>query len=129
MKIQDLEKKYFGDVKTNKSVTDLINEAGIAFDCWSEPDEFGVREMLLTTEKEGEFILLEDAIVMDEDEFKKAYPTDTALLCYRNLRKQYIILNNEETREYYKKALKEAKKRLQLAATSIDDKELTCGGF
>ena len=133
MKIQELERKHFGDIQKKTAVDELLDEYGFRFDCWSEPDEYGYRERLLTTTKEGEFIKLEDMIMMSNKEFKETYPTQTAWECLENFRREYVILDSEESRLYCQRQILEAKKKLalELERTTItdDESDLSCGGF
>ena len=127
MKIQELEKKHFGNIKVKTAVDDLLDEYGFKFDCWSEPDEYGYKERLLFTEKEGEVVKLEDIIMMTEEAFEKEYKTVTAIECFKNFRREYIILDSEESRLYCQKQILEAKKKLdiesELATTITRDRK------
>lgn len=132
MKIQELEKKLFGDcTKTRGTEGQYIDEFGFEFDGYMSEDAHADGDddkvkCLITSE--GEKIPLEEFILLDKDEFEAKYTSDAAKQSFKNFREKYIILSGIEILTYYRECIKAAKDKTE-SDTSISIEDISCGGF
>lgn len=128
MKIQELEKKLFGNTPIDKKIINkILSDGGFDFDKLSEPNEFGDQIPLVKVKGE-DYIPLEDIIVLDEEEFKEIHTKEEELLTYKNYRRKYIILGREESLKYFRNRILEEKRRLE-AFNDLTIGDIQCGGF
>lgn len=128
MKIQELEKKLYGNTPVDKKIINkILSDGGFDFDKLSEPNEFGDQIPLVKVKGET-YLPLEDIIVLDKDEFIEIHPDPDELIAYNNYRRKYIILGREESLKYFRNRIIEEKKRLE-AFNDMTIGDIQCGGF